>query len=174
MSNSHTMGPQNAALQVKTYREGMAQKVGHDLILDVTRWAAQVQLNGASSSIMLECDSSSLQVREGVNGVKPLSDKDREEIVKTINEKILRKQPIRFRSTTMEPKAVGYGVQGELAIGSESRPVSFDLKVAGGRISGIVTVGPHGRAEGPRRARDRRRRPAALLTNAGCPPSDSR
>ena len=140
MSNSHTMGPQNAALQVKTYREGMAQKVGHDLILDVTRWAAPVQLNAASSSIMLECDSSSLPVREGVNGVKPLSDKDREEIVKTINEKILRKRPIRFRSTSMEPKADGYGVQGELAIGSESRPVSFDLKVAGGRISGIVTV----------------------------------
>ena len=140
MPNTHTMGPQNAALQVKTYREGMAQKVGHDLVLDVTRWAAQLQLNGATSSIMLECDSSSLQVREGVNGVKPLSDKDRDEIVKTINDKILRGQPIRFRSTSMQPQGDGYAVQGELSIGSETRPVSFVLKVAGGRISGLVPV----------------------------------
>jgi hypothetical protein len=139
-TNTHALGPQNAALQVKTYREGVAQKVGHDLVLDVTRWAAQMSLNGATSSIMLEADSSSLEVREGVNGVKPLSDKDKGEIKKSIDEKILRKQPIRFRSTAMQPKDGGYSVQGELSIGSESRPVSFDLGVSGGRVTGIVPL----------------------------------
>jgi len=129
-TNMHTLGPQNAALQVKTYREGMAQKVGHDLVIDVTRWEAAVQLNAATSSIMLEADSSSLQVREGRNGVKPLSDKDRSEIVKTIDDKILRKQRISFRSTSMQAKGEGYAVEGELSIGAETRPVSFDLSTA--------------------------------------------
>jgi polyisoprenoid-binding protein YceI len=139
-TNTHALGPQNAALQVKTYREGVAQKVGHDLIIDVTRWAAQLNLNGDSSSIMLECDSSSLQVREGHNGVKPLSDKDKAEIVKSIDEKVLRKQPIRFRSTSMQPKAGGYAVQGELSIGDKANPVSFDLETSGGRVKGVVPV----------------------------------
>jgi polyisoprenoid-binding protein YceI len=139
-TNTHALGPQNAALQVKTYREGVAQKVGHDLVIAVTRWAAQVSLNEASSSILLEADSSSLEVREGNNGVKPLSDKDRGEIRKTIDEKVLRKQPIRFRSTSMQPNGSGYAVQGELSIGDQTRPVAFDLETAGGRIKGVVPV----------------------------------
>jgi len=40
----------------------------------------------------------------------------------------------------MQPQGDGYAVQGELSIGSETRPVSFELKVAGGRISGLVPV----------------------------------
>jgi polyisoprenoid-binding protein YceI len=139
-TNIHTLGPQNAALQVKTYRERVAQKVGHDLVIDVTRWEAQINLNAESSSIMLEVDSTSLEVREGVNGVKPLSDKDRADIRKSIDDKVLQKQRISFRSTSMAPKADGYAVQGELSIGSQSRPVSFDLSTAGGRISGIVPL----------------------------------
>ena len=38
-SGIHRLGPHNASLQVKTYREGMAAKVGHNVI-HVTRWDA--------------------------------------------------------------------------------------------------------------------------------------
>lgn len=31
----HTLGPDSGSMQVLTYREGMAQKAGHDLIIDV-------------------------------------------------------------------------------------------------------------------------------------------
>ena len=139
-TNIHVLGPDNAALQVKTYREGMAQKIGHDLIIDVTSWEASVDLNGATSSILLEADAKSLAVREGHNGVKPLSDKDRDEIRKNIDNKILRGQAIKFRSTSMEPSGDGYAVQGELTIGDQTRPVSFQLNTAGGRISGTVPL----------------------------------
>ncbi len=32
----HELGPDTASLVVKTYREGLAAKAGHDLIIDVT------------------------------------------------------------------------------------------------------------------------------------------
>ena len=35
-------GPDNASMHVHTYREGVAAKVGHDLIIEVTRWDATV------------------------------------------------------------------------------------------------------------------------------------
>jgi hypothetical protein len=37
-AGSHKLGPDSASLQVKTSREGIAAKVGHDLVIAVTRW----------------------------------------------------------------------------------------------------------------------------------------
>ena len=34
-------GPDTGKLEVHTYREGVAAKVGHDLIIEVTKWAGQ-------------------------------------------------------------------------------------------------------------------------------------
>jgi len=139
-SNIHVLGPDNAALQVKTYREGMAQKVGHDLVIDVTSWEASVDLDGSDSSILMQADSSSLQVREGHNGLKPLSDKDRDDIRNNIDNKVLKGQQIKFRSTSMEPAGDGYDVQGDLSIGDQTKPVSFHLSTEGGRLQGTVPL----------------------------------
>ena len=92
------LGPENASLQVNTYREGVGAKVGHDLVIDVTRWEATIALAGdpAGSSIQLTVDPRSLEVREGRRGLKPLSDKDRGEIRDTIEAKVLGGAPISF------------------------------------------------------------------------------
>ena len=42
----HHFSPDNAVLQIRTYREGVAAKAGHDLIL-LTRWDATVEVGGA-------------------------------------------------------------------------------------------------------------------------------
>src|ERR671922_534955 len=94
-TGTHRLGPDNASLQVRTYREGVAAKVGHDLILDVTRWEATVDVAG--STVELSADPESLEVREGLRGVKPLTDKDRVEIRRNVDEKILGSHPIQFR-----------------------------------------------------------------------------
>ena len=60
-SGIHRLGPENASLQVKTYREGMAAKVGHDLVIEVTRWDATVDLT--TSTVELDADPRSLEVR---------------------------------------------------------------------------------------------------------------
>jgi len=79
---THKVGPDNGSLQVHTFREGMAQKVGHDLIIEVEKWEATVEVgqDGAPAAITLDADAESLRVREGMHGLKPLSDKDLKDI----------------------------------------------------------------------------------------------
>jgi polyisoprenoid-binding protein YceI len=121
----------------------MAQKVGHDLIIDVGQWEATAEVgeDGTLSAVQLNADPRSLQVREGLRGLKPLTDKDRADIRKTIDEKILRGQPIAFRSNAVEPGNGGLTVRGELDLAGTTRPASFELSAAAdGRLSGTLPV----------------------------------
>ena len=140
----HRLGPENATLQVKTYREGLASKAGHDLILDVTRWEATVDVleNWAQSSVELSAEPRSLQVREGLGGVKPLTDRERTEILKNIDQKVLGRAPIRYRSTALELGEGGrlHG-RGELEMVGNARPVSFELRLGSdGTVTGGVSL----------------------------------
>jgi polyisoprenoid-binding protein YceI len=131
-----TVGPETGTLLVKTYREGVAAKVGHDLVIEVTRWDATV----GEESIELTADPRSLEVREGVRGVKPLTDHDRDEIRKTIEKKVLGTDPIVFRSTTVEGDTT-LAVAGELTMAGRTHPVSARLDVAAdGRVTGTIPV----------------------------------
>src|SRR5215218_3073363 len=137
-TGSHKLGPESASLRVKTYREGVAAKVGHDLVIDVTRWEATVDIGAdpASSRVELSADSRSMEVREGVRGVKPLTDKDRGEIRRNIDEKALHGQPISFRSS-----AVRLVDGGELTISGSTRPITGRLDIDGeGRVSGTIPL----------------------------------
>jgi polyisoprenoid-binding protein YceI len=139
----YAIGPENGPMQVRTHREGIAQKVGHDLVLDVPQWQATVEVvgDGTVSSIELEVDSGSLQVREGLGGVKPLTDKDRADIRKNIDEKILRGQPISFRSAAVESSAGMLTVRGELSLAGASRSVSFGLETTDdGHLTGTLPL----------------------------------
>jgi polyisoprenoid-binding protein YceI len=134
---SHRVGPETGSLVVKTYREGVAAKVGHDLVIEVSRWEGTVDIAG--SAIELSADSSSLEVREGLRGVKPLTDKDRVEIRKNIDDK-LRRLPIRFRSSAARIDDDGrLVVEGELTMADVTRPVTARLGVeADGRVGGTI------------------------------------
>jgi hypothetical protein len=41
------VGPADATLTVKTFREGVAAMAGHDLVIEVTRWSARIADGGA-------------------------------------------------------------------------------------------------------------------------------
>ena len=130
-------------MQVRTYREGLAQKVGHDLIIDVGQWeaAAEVREDGTLSAVQLDADPRSLQVRDGLHGVRPLTDKDRSDIRKTINDKILEGRPIVFRSTAVEPGNGALTIRGELELAGTRRLASFELTAAAdGRVRGTLPV----------------------------------
>jgi polyisoprenoid-binding protein YceI len=142
-TGSHRLGPGNASLQVLTYREGVAAKVGHDLVIEVTRWEARLEIAGTPGASKLEVsvDAGSLDVREGRRGVKPLTDRDRADIRKTIDDKILQGQPIEFHSTAMHPSDGSLGVDGDLTIAGTTRPVTAQLRVApDGRVSGTIPL----------------------------------
>jgi polyisoprenoid-binding protein YceI len=132
------LGPENATLVVKTYREGVAAKAGHDLVIEVTRWEADVDV--AAGTIELTADPRSLEVREGVRGVKPLTDRDRGEIRKNIDDKVLHGQPIAFRSSVVRPGGPLH-VEGQLTLAGTTCPLAADLDMdADGRVSGTISL----------------------------------
>ena len=125
-------GPDTGSLEVHTYREGVAAKVGHDLIIEVTEWAG----SDDGGALELTADPRSLVVREGRRGVKPLTDKDRASIRKTIEGEILGTEQIVFRSTSVEEGAV----KGDLTIAGRTQPVEFELRREGDRVRATVPV----------------------------------
>ncbi len=143
-AGTHRFGPDNASLQIRTYREGLAAKAGHDLIIDVTRWEATVEVadEPARSTIQLSADPRSLEVLEGVRGVKPLTDKDRVEIRKTIDAKVLGSHEIRFRSSHVVVEEDGrLTVEGELSMAGTARPITAQLTVEdGGSVSATIPL----------------------------------
>ncbi|CAN5773015.1 hypothetical protein BH24ACT25_BH24ACT25_03670 [soil metagenome] len=144
-AGTHTLGPDDAGLVVQTYREGVAAKAGHDLVIDVREWEATFEVGAEwdQSSLELEADGRSLHVRDGLRGVKPLTDKDRREIRKNIDEKVLGGEPISFRSSALDADGEGerLSVRGELTMNRQSGPASFELSVgADGRVSGAASL----------------------------------
>jgi polyisoprenoid-binding protein YceI len=141
----HQLGPDTASLVVKTYREGLAAKAGHDLIIEVREWGATLEVGEdlSQSSLQLHADARSLHVREGLRGVKPLTDKDRDEIRRNIDAKVLGGEPISFRSSAVESADGGgrLSVRGELTMHGQTRPASFELGVGdGGRVTGTAAL----------------------------------
>ena len=143
-AGTHRFGPDNASLRVRTYREGLAAKAGHDLIIEVTRWEATVEVadEPAGSTIHLSADPGSLKVLDGVRGVKPLTDKDRVEIRKTIDAKVLGSHEIRFRSSHVRlVEDDGPTVEGELSMAGIARPLTAQLTVEdGGTVSATIPL----------------------------------
>jgi polyisoprenoid-binding protein YceI len=140
----YELGPDTASLVVKTYREGLAAKAGHDLIIEVRQWGATLEVGEdlSHSSLQLHADARSLYPREGLRGVKPLTDKDRDEVRKNIDEKMLGGEPISFRSSAMEAAGGGrLSVRGELTIRGQTRPASLELSVgADGHVAGTAQL----------------------------------
>jgi YceI-like domain len=135
-----TLGPDNATLEVRTSREGMVARAGHDLVLTVTRWEATVEL-GAEPRIALDADPRSLEVREATGGVKPLTDGDRREIRTNIDRKVLGGRPIEFRSSAVRRAGQRLVVEGELRLAGRSAPISAELDVdADGRVAGAIPL----------------------------------
>jgi hypothetical protein len=132
---THTIGPSNGSLKVKTGREGAAAKAGHDLTLGVNSWEATIE-GGDSPSIKLSADPSSFEVIEGHGGAKPLSDKDRADIKKSVTGKVLGSDQITFTSSEVTDSQA----KGDLSIAGQGSVVSVPLSVSADKISGSITL----------------------------------
>jgi hypothetical protein len=113
-------GPHNATLTVQTRRGGAAAKAGHDLLLLVTRWEGEL----AEDAVTLTADSTSLRVQKGEGGMMALSEDDKANIHQTIDDEVLERGDIAFRSTSLDDGRV----EGELTIRGTTKPVSFELR----------------------------------------------
>jgi polyisoprenoid-binding protein YceI len=140
---TYDIGPSDASLTVHTTRAGLGARLAHDLILEAKTWSGSITFDDAdpaASSVEVTVAASSLAVIDSSGGVKPLSDGDRQEIARNINEKILRSDrypDITFRSSAISGQADTFTVTGDLTIAGTTRPVSLTATVGG---SGRVTV----------------------------------
>ncbi|MDX6398004.1 MAG: superoxide dismutase, Fe-Mn family [Gaiellaceae bacterium] len=144
-AGTHTFGPENGALSVKTGRTGAAAMAGHDLLLYVTAWRATLEVaeGFAATSLLLDADATSLRVQEGTGGMQPLGGPDKASIQETIDDEVLKREGIAFRSTAVEtsPDGSRIGVRGELTLVGKVAPVAFQLSVGpDGSLSGSAVV----------------------------------
>ena len=136
---THRFGPSNATLAVRTRRGGAAAKAGHDLLLHVTAWEGTLTIgaDGTPTAAELAADATSLRVQEGTGGMKALDEDDKSNIHKTIDDEVLQRRDIAFRSTAVD----GGWADGELTLGDRTRPLSVALAVADdGTVSATATV----------------------------------
>lgn len=139
---THTVGPDNGTLTVETKRMGAAQKAGHDLVIEVTRWEGTLEI-GDEPSVALTADSGSFNVLQGTGGIKSLDDDDKAGIKQTVDEEVLMGTPIEFRSSRVElsDDRATASVDGELELSGQRGPVSFELRSdEDGRLTGRAVV----------------------------------
>lgn len=131
-AGTHTLGPDNATLSVHTKRKGAAAKAGHDLEMHVTSWQGTIELadDPAGTSMELSADATSLRVQKGTGGIQSLGDDDKASIHETIDDEVLKRQDIRFRSTAVQGDGGRLGVVGDLTLAGSTKPVEFDLVIA--------------------------------------------
>ena len=137
--STYTLGPEDGTLSVRTGRKGTVAKAGHDLLIHVTSWSATLEL-GDEPSLALDADATSLRVREGRGGMKALDADDLANIETTIDDEVLLRRDISFRSTRVERTDGGLGVHGDLTLVGTTRPLAFDLAVDGERLTGAAVV----------------------------------
>jgi len=138
-AGTYKLGPDNATLHVETGRSGAAAKAGHDLTIDVQSWEATLEI-GDNSSLQLSADPTSLHVREGKGGLQALGDDDKADIRKTIDKDVLKQKPISFQSSSVEDTGSGLKISGDLEMGGQTKPMTFDLTESDGTLSGDATV----------------------------------
>ena len=151
ITGTYELGPGAGRVLVKTGREGLAARAGHDLTIEVTRWSAQVEVPAESdggqsaATVSAELDLGSLEVREGTGGAMPLTDRDRREIKKQMG-RILGSGTATFASSRIIPSgSSGGAIEGTVTLNGKSQPARLQLTDSGsGRYRGSVTLAQTG------------------------------
>jgi hypothetical protein len=147
ITGNFRLGPDNGRIILRTSRAGLAARAGHDLTMEVTRWSAQVQVPDedhggvTAATISAELDLGSLAIREGTGGAKPLTDRDRGEIKKTIAGILGDGEATFASSRIVRFGASGGAIEGTLTINGKSQPARLQItEPTPGRYRGTATV----------------------------------
>lgn len=125
---TYRLGPDDATLAVHTSRAGAAAKAGHDLLIWVTAWKATLIVadDPAATTLELTADPTSLRVQEGHGGIQALDAGDIDNIHQTIDDEVLERREITFRSSRAEPGDQLH-FEGELTLYGSTGPIAFDV-----------------------------------------------
>jgi hypothetical protein len=152
ISGTYELGPADGQVIVRTGREGLAARAGHDLAIEITRWSARATVPDAASggvaatTLTAELDLGSLAVRQGTGGAKPLTDRDRRDIQNTARKILGQAAAASFASSLVIPSPADPGapagvIEGTLTLRGTSRPLRLQVTSQGpGHFRGSATV----------------------------------
>jgi polyisoprenoid-binding protein YceI len=126
-AGEYEIGPETGRLLLRTFRQGVAARVGHDLLIEAARWEGHVVVSADSETqptVSVTVDLGALKVLEGTGGVKPLSNGDLRQIQQTMH-KMLRtdRHPhAAFTSTAVEIHGDSATVEGDLTLAGQTHP----------------------------------------------------
>ncbi|HUR86879.1 MAG TPA: YceI family protein [Solirubrobacteraceae bacterium] len=127
-------------MTIKTGREGAGAKMGHDLTLEATSWDGTLEI-GDNNSVQLNVDPSSIEVVSGTGGAKPLGDKDKGDIKKSITGKVLGSSQISFKSSDVQADNGSLNVKGDLSVAGGSDSVNIPCTVSDdGTVRGSIKL----------------------------------
>ncbi len=124
----------------------MGAKLAHDLVLTANQWSGTLNVdadNPAASSAALSIDARSIDIVEASGGMKGLSDKDRKDIGKNIDDKVLQTSKfseLTFQSTSVSGAEPNFNVAGNMTIVGNTRPVNVTLAVSGTDVTAKTTI----------------------------------
>ncbi|MDQ2727949.1 MAG: YceI family protein [Actinomycetota bacterium] len=139
-SGTYQIGPSDGSLTIRTQKAGVGAKMAHNLVLEAKSWSGTVNFDAddpSASNGEVTVQPASLEVIDSSGGVKPLSDSDRKDIAKNINDKALqtKKYPdITFRTTAVSGGGAAYTVEGELTITGQTKPATLDVSIDGTKV----------------------------------------
>jgi polyisoprenoid-binding protein YceI len=130
----YAIGPDTGQLRIYTRREGVAAKVGHDLLITFRRWSGTIQLDDpGTANVDVEIEVRSLEIVDGTGGALPLSGGDRDDITSTALRLLEahRYPTALFGSTRVTPSSDGASIEGALTIRGHSEPLTLDVLETG-------------------------------------------
>ncbi|MET8810241.1 YceI family protein [Streptomyces sp. NPDC004546] len=145
-AGEYEIGRQVGRLLVRTARQGVAARVGHDLLIEATEWEGHVTVPADPATrptVSVRVDLGALKVLEGTGGVKPLSDGDKEQIQQTMHKvlQVDRHRYATFASTGVEVHDDSATVEGDLTLLGQTRPLRLEVRQRDGvTVAGTASV----------------------------------
>lgn len=132
-AGEYEIGPETGRLLVRTFRQGVAAKAGHDLVIEAARWEGHVVVPADSATqptVSVKVDLGALNILEGTGGVKPLSDGDKRQIQKTMHKELRtdRHPHAAFTSTVVELHDGSTTVEGDLTLTGQTHPQGLEIQ----------------------------------------------
>jgi len=132
----HQLGPEHGRIILHTTREGVASTAGHDLDLEVRRWSGELTVNDdlSPAGLDVQIEMGSLAVLQGSGGLKPLTDRDRREIVVTARKVLGSDRHPQASFTAEDFKLDGDGggvITGTLTLAGKTGPLRLQVRPTG-------------------------------------------
>jgi polyisoprenoid-binding protein YceI len=132
-AGEYKIGREAGRLLARTFRQGMAARVGHDLLIEATQWEGHISVpagTAAQPTVSVRVDLGALKVLEGTGGLKPLSEGDRQQIQQTMHKvlQVDRHPEAIFTSTSVDLHDDSATIEGYLTLAGQSHPQRLEIR----------------------------------------------